>query len=93
MDFKAWVTPFIKEMFVPGTYATRQKDLTNVGMGVRSKYIGPDETGEEQQSEKPADIADFGIDNNKEREEQKKLRKLKRLKSFLKQQGRDNGLS
>lgn len=40
--------------------------LSNSGMGVRSKYVGPDETGENDPKEKTK-VADFGFDHRLER--------------------------
>lgn len=70
LSFKEWLS---KEGFVPGTYLTGPKDITNTGMGVRSKYVGPDETGEKEQGSH-IDVADFGFD--------KKLRRMKQLNKF-----------
>lgn len=48
--------------------------IRNAGIGVRSKYIGPDETGEKE-SEKPVKMADFGFNRISKRTSNKKYMK------------------
>jgi len=62
VSFKEWIKT--QEGLIPGTYHTRTQDLTNTGLGVRSKYLGPDDTGEKA-NRKPLDIADFGFKKKK----------------------------
>jgi len=69
VSFKDW----IQEYFVYGS-VTGTNDVSNVGMGVRSKYQGPDATGEKDQG-KPLDTADFGFESSL----QKKLRNIRKL--------------
>lgn len=38
----------------------------NTHMGVHSKWVGPDETGEKEGNEEETEIADFGFDNQKQ---------------------------
>lgn len=57
MDFKTWILTQL-EMFVPGTTTgTRTQDITNTGMGVRSKWLGP--IGDKIDRVQPK-TADFG---------------------------------
>lgn len=65
-EWKENITPYID---VSG------KPVANVNMGVPSKYVGPDETGEKEDGEKPK-IADFGFEKPIERLK-KKLAKHK----------------
>lgn len=87
MRFKNWVEPYIQEFFfLPGSVHTRPQDVTNVGMGVGSKYISDEEAGV---SKEKAKIADFGVDTQKEKEESERLKKLRRLKNFKNLQRRN----
>lgn len=85
MNFKEWIT---KEFFVPGTHYNRPQDITNIGLGVRSKYIGPDETGVGHGED--TKIANFGMDSEKKKKESKFLNRVRRLKGFLQSQRRNN---
>ena len=88
MDFKTWVMPQLQELFVPGTYYNRPSDVTNVDLmqrdaGVRSKYMA---RGDGPTKPERVKTADFGIDTQAERDEEKKQRQLRRLKAFRKSQ-------
>lgn len=80
MSFKTWVTPYLHELFIPGTVPTHQSDITNVGMGIHSKYISDEEAG--VGVPKSVDVADFGVDTQEEKEKTSELNKLKKLKAF-----------
>lgn len=53
------------------TVSPNKTGVFNQGMGIRSKYVGPDDTGENPNEEKPK-MADFGFDRNKKRSKSKK---------------------
>jgi hypothetical protein len=77
MDFKSWYYEF----FVPGTTTlANPHNYLNLNMGVRSKYVGPDDTGE--LGGQKINTADFGEKRPKD------TKKRKRLGSLRKQQKR-----
>lgn len=80
MRFKTWITPYLHELFVPGAVFTQQSDITNVGMGVGSKYISDEEANVGVST--PTKTADFGVDSQKEKRQISDLTKLKKLKAF-----------
>jgi len=88
MRFKPWISSFFNELFVPGTHYNRPQDITNVGLGVGSKYISPEEAGVKNNTS-PIDTADFGIDTKEEKEKEKERRKLRKLRQFQKIQRRN----
>lgn len=48
-----YVSPYIDVSNIPNS---------NTGMGIRSKYVGPDDTGEKSNEKKSVQIADFGFE-------------------------------
>jgi len=78
----------MQEFFIPGTTHTRPQDITNVGMGVGSKYVSDDEAGVPKNKE-IVKTADFGVDTQEEKEESEKLKRLRRLKAFRNLQRRN----